>query len=76
MARQEKMVPKKKGRPAIGQGTQIQVRLQPELLEPLDSWIAEQPEPRPSRPEAVRFALRDWLIGIGLISIKSDKSGA
>jgi hypothetical protein len=30
------------------------VRLQPDHLAALDTWIAEQPEPKPSRPEAVR----------------------
>jgi Arc/MetJ-type ribon-helix-helix transcriptional regulator len=32
-----------------------------DLTHQLDAWIAEQPEPRPSRSEAIRFALRDWL---------------
>jgi hypothetical protein len=30
------------------------VRLQPSDLGRLDEWIAAQPEPKPSRPEAVR----------------------
>ncbi len=25
------------------------------------------PEPRPSRPEAIRLALKDWLTGLGLL---------
>ena len=29
----------------------------------LDSWIAQQPEPRPSRPEAIRRLLSDALAG-------------
>ncbi len=33
----------------------------------LDAWIAAQPEPRPSRPEAIRLALKDWLTGLGLL---------
>jgi len=33
----------------------------------LDAWIAAQPEPRPSRPEAIRVALKDWLTGLGLL---------
>jgi len=28
------------------------------------AWIAAQPEPRPSRPEAIRLALQDWLTGL------------
>jgi hypothetical protein len=30
------------------------VRLQPSDLGRLDKWIAAQPEPKPTRPEAVR----------------------
>jgi hypothetical protein len=53
---------KKRGRKVTtGKGTLIGVRLLPPNLAPLDAWIASQPEPRPSRPEAIRFALRDWL---------------
>lgn len=42
------------------------VRLHADLLGPLDQWIADQPKPRPSRPDAVRKALADWLTGLGL----------
>ncbi|WP_156025034.1 hypothetical protein [Sphingomonas phyllosphaerae] len=56
----EKMQPKKRGRPAIGQGVPIQVRLQPDQLAALDGWIAHQ-EPTPSRPEAIRTLLRQVL---------------
>jgi hypothetical protein len=44
---------KKTGRPATGQGTPIQVRLQPPELERLDRWRGEQAD-TPSRPEAIR----------------------
>jgi hypothetical protein len=27
----------------------------------IDAWIALQLEPRPTRPEAIRFILQDWL---------------
>lgn len=30
------------------------VRLQPDQLAALDGWIKVQPEPKPSRPEALR----------------------
>ena len=45
---------KKRGPPATGKGHQISVRLQPSALERLDIWIVAQPEPKPSRPEAIR----------------------
>jgi hypothetical protein len=32
----------------------IGVRLQPISLAELDAWIIAQPEPKPSRPEAIR----------------------
>jgi len=49
------MQPKKRGRPAIGAGTPIQVRLQPEQLAALDAWIMRQDGRRLSRPEAIRI---------------------
>lgn len=27
----------------------------------LDAWISEQPEHRPSRPEAMRVIVADWM---------------
>lgn len=74
MARQS-VVPKKKRGPApTGKGVQVQVRLQPDLLAALDAWIAEQPEPKPSRPEAIRYALRDWLIGMGMLALDDKEA--
>ena len=32
----------------------ISVRLYPEMQAELDSWIEAQPDPNPSRPEAIR----------------------
>ena len=39
---------------------------QPELGA-MDRWIAEQPDPKPSRADALRLALHDWLTGIGYL---------
>ena len=41
------------------------VRMQPPQLAALDAWIAEQPEPRPSRPEAMRVIVADWMTSHG-----------
>jgi hypothetical protein len=49
---------KKRGPPATGKGTQIQVRLHDDLLSPLDDFAASQPDD-PSRAEAIRRILRD-----------------
>lgn len=55
-----------RGRPRID-ATPVNVRLPPEQLAPLDAWISDQPEPKPTRPEAVRHALTDWLAGQGYV---------
>jgi hypothetical protein len=60
MARQEKMITKKLGRPATGQGVLIGVRLQDEGLARIDRYIKAQKEPL-TRPEAIRR-----LVEIGL----------
>ncbi len=44
---------RKPGRPKVG-ATQLNVRVPPEELARLDTWIAKQPKPHPSRPEALR----------------------
>lgn len=35
----------------------IGVRMEPDQLARLDAWIADHPDPKPSRPEAVRRLL-------------------
>ena len=58
---------KRRGRPATGKGEPVTVRLQPEHTEPLDAWIADQPDPKPSRPEAIREALSEHLKAKGYL---------
>lgn len=41
------------GRPRVD-ATPITLRLRPDVLTALDAWIAEQPDPKPSRPAAIR----------------------
>ena len=52
---------KRRGPKKTEVGTQIQVRILKELLGPLDDWIAAQPGPRPTRPEAIRQLVRKSL---------------
>jgi len=37
----------------------VNVRFERSALNQIDAWIARQPEPRPSRPEAIRLLLAD-----------------
>lgn len=56
---QDTVITKKRRGPApTGKGTLLGVRLQPDQLGQVDHWIAGRPEPRPSRPEAVRLLLQ------------------
>lgn len=50
---------RKRGPKPTGKGEPVLVRLQPDLMEALDRFIAGQ-EPGMSRPEALRFAFRQW----------------
>jgi hypothetical protein len=51
---------KKTGRPRVDSEA-VNVRLERPALDILDAWIAAQPEPRPSRPEAIRRLLVEAL---------------
>jgi hypothetical protein len=48
---------KKRGPPPTGKGEQVVVRMHQPQLGALDAWIAAQPDPLPSRPEAIRRLL-------------------
>lgn len=61
------------GRPRVD-ATPITVRVAPRQLAALDAWIAEQPEPRPSRPEAMRVALSDFLRAKGYLPASGEAS--
>jgi hypothetical protein len=37
----------------------VGVRLYPDIEAALDAWIARQPDPKPSKPEAIRRILRE-----------------
>ena len=63
---------KKRGPAPTGKGELIGVRIHEPMLGAVDAWISEQPEPKPTRPEAIRRALRDWLTGVGLLKHRDD----
>ena len=54
----------------------IGVRLQAQPLAALDAYLSAQPEPRPSRPEAIRYLLQDSLTGLGYLPHREDPEGA
>jgi hypothetical protein len=64
MKRQTVITKKRRGPPPTGKGTLVGVRLQPDLLAPIDAWAASQ-EDEPGRSEAIRR-----LVEIGLGSVK------
>jgi hypothetical protein len=65
---------KRRGRPPTGIGGNVGLRLYPELQAGLDAYIAGQPDPKPSRPEAIRALLRDSLGGRGLLKDSEESS--
>jgi hypothetical protein len=54
---------KRRGPPPTGKGEPVVVRMQPPQLKALDAWIAQQAQPFPSRPEAVRHLVETALAG-------------
>ena len=53
---------KRKGPAPTGQGVQVMLRVQPQLLVALDEWIAKQSGVRPTRQQVIRHFLEK---GIG-----------
>ncbi len=62
-----------RGRPRVD-ATAITVRVAPDQLPPLDALIADQPEPRPGRPEVMRLALSDYLRAKGYLPAASERA--
>lgn len=60
-----------RGRPRVD-ATPITVRMPPRDVTALDAWIAAQPDPKPTRPEAIRTALRDHLTGLGFMKHREN----
>ncbi|MDQ0305339.1 CopG family ribbon-helix-helix protein [Ancylobacter polymorphus] len=56
---------KKRGRPSTGVTPRVGVRLTPDVTAAVDAYAGQEGY---DRSEAIRFILRDWLIGHGLLS--------
>jgi len=67
---------KRRGPQPTGKGELIGVRLHEPMLGAIDAWIAGQPDPKPSRPEAIRTGLKSWLVDIGLLPPAKRQSDA
>jgi hypothetical protein len=52
----EKVLPKRKGRPATGKDPVTAIRLSPKMRSAIDQWREAQPD-KPSRSEAIRRLL-------------------
>lgn len=61
----------KRGRPATGRGHTVGVRIHPDLMAVLDQWRSAQ-TPIPTRPEALRAIVQDWMIGHGLLPLEPE----
>lgn len=64
MSKSTTVISKKRGPAPTGKGTPVLVRLQPDLLDPLDKAAADIQE---TRPEAIRRIIRDWLQKAGYL---------
>ena len=60
-----------RGRPRVDSEI-VTARVGRVLLEALDAWRDRQLGPKPTRPEAVRAALKDWLTREGLLGTDMD----
>ena len=67
--------PPRRGRPEVD-SEEVRARMDRSLLDRIDAWIASQPDPRPSRPEAIRRILADALGGTDAGSIAVEDLNA
>lgn len=63
------------GRPRVD-ATPVTVRIPPADLAGLDTWIERQPEPKPTRPEAIRRLVEVALQGDGFADLLRSAEAA
>lgn len=63
---------RKRGPIATGQTPVTSIRLPSDIVDGLDKFSAQQPEPRPKRSAIISSALREWLAGKGLLPASDD----
>lgn len=65
-----------RGRPPVDT-EQVAVRLPRDLLDVLDKVLATENEPKMlSRPDVIRWIVRDWATGSGLLELPPDREDA
>ena len=68
---------KRRGRPP---GTKfkapVPLRLTSEMMVSVDHFVADRPDPKPSRSEAIRILLREALTSLGYLKHRDDPEGA
>lgn len=62
---------KKPGPKPTGKGTQVVVRCQPDLLDAIDA--AQADFDKASRPETIRFIIKEWLQSQGRLPLDPNK---
>jgi len=62
---------KSRGRPKVD-AVPVNVRVPPDLVADLDRWISDQPEPKPSRPEALRTLAAERLIATSYRAVPTN----
>lgn len=61
---------RKRGRPPVDSEL-LRARVERDMLDGIDRFIADEPD-APSRPEAIRRILKDWLIGHRYLPLDQD----
>jgi hypothetical protein len=72
MAKQPVKSQKRRGPLPTGKGEPVMVRIQPAQLAALDAWIARHPDPKPTRPEAIRRMMVAMLTGERLLPSRPE----
>ncbi len=50
----------------------LATRVSPVLKAAVDAWREAQPDPKPTRAEALKLALTDWLTSMGYLQSADD----
>ena len=67
-----KFTESRRGPPAAGTDSTIAARLDRDQVAALDAWIARHPDPKPTRPEAIRSVLVAHLTNERLLPTRPD----